>query len=99
MIFKKVVQIIKAKKLKAVTEIQAITRSHPLIQIILNSPKTEITLHELDTLLGIDYMEHESKKMKRHRLLNELLEIHPNLLTRSKDPMDKRKTIFIITKN
>ena len=99
LIFKKVVQIIKAKKLKAVPEIQAITRSHPLIQIILNSPKTEITLHELDTLLGIDHMEHESKKMKRHRLLIALFEIHPNLLTRIKDPMDKRKTIFKITKN
>jgi hypothetical protein len=76
-----------------------IEKSHPLIQVIINSPKTELSADELDKLLGIDYMEQESRKMKRHRLIIQLNEIYPNLLSREKDQTDKRKTIFKVNKN
>ena len=76
-----------------------IEKSHPLIQVILDSPKTELSADELDKLLGIDYMEQESRKMKRHRLIIQLNEIYPNLLSREKDQTDKRKTIFKVNKN
>jgi hypothetical protein len=74
-------------------------KSHPLIQVILSSSKTELSADELDALLGIDYMEQESRKMKRHRLIIQLNEIYPNLLSREKDQSDKRKTIFKVNKN
>jgi hypothetical protein len=75
-----------------------IEKSHPLIQVILDSPKTELSADELDKLLGIDYMEQESRKMKRHRLIIQLNEIYPDLLSRGKDQTDKRKTIFKVNK-
>ena len=80
------------------TQIPNSEKQHPLIQVILSSTKKEFTSDELDTLLGIDYMEHESIKMKRHRLIIQLNEIYPNLLSREKDQSDKRKTIFTINK-
>lgn len=80
------------------TQIPNSEKQHPLIQVILSSTKKEFTSDELDTLLGIDYMEHESRKMKRHRLIIQLNEIYPNLLSREKDQSDKRKTIFTINK-
>ncbi len=97
-IFEKLIQKIKVKRKKIVTEIPNSEKPHPLIQVILSSAKTEFSSDELDVLFGIDYMEQESKKMKRHRLLIKLNEIHPNLITRVKDQFDKRKAIFKVNK-
>lgn len=82
-----------------VPQTQNSEKPHPLIQVLLSSLKTELSADELDTLLGIDYMEQESRKMKRHRLIIQLNEIYPNLLSREKDQTDKRKTIFKVNKN
>jgi hypothetical protein len=89
------------KKAKGITktlepQIQNIEKTHPLIEAILASSKTELSADELDNLLGIFYMEQESKKMKRHRLIIQLNEIYPNLISRKKELIDKRKTIYII---
>ena len=86
------------KRKVIVPEIPNSEKPHPLIQVILSSAKTEFSSDELDVLFGIDYMEQESKKMKRHRLLIKLNEIHPNLITRVKDQTDKRKAIFKVNK-
>lgn len=89
----------KEKKKIISPQISNTEKTHPLIQVILDSPKTELSADELDKLLGIDYMEQESRKMKRHRLIIQLNEIYPNLLSREKDQTDKRKTIFKVNKN
>lgn len=73
--------------------------SHPLVTKILLHPQTSLTLDELDTLLEIAHMEGESKKTKRHRLLNLIDGQYPGLIERQKDSTDKRRFLYYIHKN
>lgn len=56
------------------------------------------TIDELDAVLGIDHLETDSKKLKRHRIINDLNQSHTNFIERTKDKNDKRKYIYIINK-
>jgi hypothetical protein len=66
-----------------------------LYQRIINSKKS-LTLQELDVILEIDKLSHDSKKLKRHRLINELNSHFPGLITREKDLTDKRRNIYVV---
>ena len=72
--------------------------SNPIIQKILLHPESVITLDTLDKLLEIDYMEGESKKTKRHRLMATIESSHPGLIERRKDETDKRRFVYYIHK-
>lgn len=66
-----------------------------LYQRIINSKKS-LTLQELDVILEIDKLSPDSKKLKRHRLINELNSHFPGLITREKDLTDKRRNIYVV---
>lgn len=72
--------------------------SDPLFSSLINIKDDLITVEELDKLLKIDHMEIESKKSKRHRIINQLNEVYPGLITRKKDEDDKRRFLYIIDK-
>jgi len=50
-----------------------------------------IDINELDMILNINYLEEDSKRIKRHRLIRELNLLYPNSIIRVKDQFDKRK--------
>jgi len=71
----------------------------PLIQrIILHNSKT-LTTEELDQLLGIDHMELESRKAKRHRILAQIDVASPGLINRIKDESDKRRFVYFVSRD
>ena len=68
------------------------------IKSILESNQDILSTDELDELLKISHLEQDSKKLKRHRILNEIQKISPNLVTRIKDVNDKRRFIYKINR-
>lgn len=69
-----------------------------LYALLCQSDKTILVTEELDELLGIAHLEPDSKKLKRHRLLSELEKNHPGFISRTKDPIDKRRFTYQLTK-
>ncbi len=69
-----------------------------LYALLCQSDKTILVTEELDELLGISHLEPDSKKLKRHRLLSELEKNHPGFISRTKDPIDKRRFTYQLTK-
>ena len=65
---------------------------------IIACEKVVLSMEELDVLLGIDYMEADSRKLRRHRLLQDLKETHPGLITRIKDEKDRRRFLYQVKK-
>jgi hypothetical protein len=72
---------------------------HPLVQQLLQVNQASLNQEELDSFLGIAYMEGESKKTKRHRLLSMIESQYPGLVERQKDSTDKRRFLYFIHKN
>jgi hypothetical protein len=68
-----------------------------LIDAILNSSNLLLNIDELDEILNINYLEPDSRKLRRHRLLSELQKEHPTLITRVKDSSDRRRFLYKIT--
>ena len=52
--------------------------------------------HEMDELFDIDKLSYDSRKLKRHRLIQEINKKHPELIQRIKDKEDQRKYLYII---
>lgn len=71
---------------------------NPIVNQLLNKITTDLTVEELDIIFNIDYMEAESKKSKRHRIISNLEQEYPGLITRLKDETDKRKFVYHIDK-
>lgn len=69
---------------------------NPLVESLKNHSNTILTIEELDDIFGISHMENESKKTKRHRLISQINTNIPNLITREKDELDKRKFVYRI---
>jgi hypothetical protein len=70
-----------------------------LYQRIIFSNRTSLSVHELDIILEIDKLSSDSKKLKRHRLINELNKNYPGIIQRQKDLTDKRRNIYLINLN
>lgn len=71
----------------------------PLIQRIIRHNSKTLTTEELDQLLGIDYMELESRKAKRHRILAQIEVASPGLIHRIKDESDKRRFVYFVSRD
>lgn len=69
-----------------------------LYKAILNCGKLHVSTEELDELLAISHLEPDSKKLKRHRLLNKIEKNHPGFIVRVKDQIDKRQFSYKITR-
>lgn len=54
--------------------------------------------HEIDELFDIEKLSYDSRKLKRHRLIQEINKKHPDLIQRVKDKEDQRKYLYIINK-
>lgn len=72
--------------------------TNPIIQKIIDHPENVISLETLDRLLEIDFMEAESRKTKRHRLMMTIESLRPGLIVRKKDETDKRRFVYHIDK-
>jgi hypothetical protein len=60
----------------------------------LNKPV--LNVDELDKALDIMHLEVESRKLRRHRHVSELNQMHPGFIKRLKDEEDKRKFLYQI---
>lgn len=69
-----------------------------LYKAILNCGKLHVSTEELDELLAISHLEPDSKKLKRHRLLNKIEKNHPGFIVRVKDQIDKRQFSYKINR-
>jgi hypothetical protein len=54
--------------------------------------------HEIDVLFEIEKLSYDSRKLKRHRLIQEINKKHLDLIQRVKDKEDQRKYLYIINK-
>jgi hypothetical protein len=72
---------------------------HYLYQRIVASENCNLTIQELDMLLEIDKLSSDSRKLKRHRLINELNSHYPGIIERVKDLSDRRRNIYKIHTN
>lgn len=57
-----------------------------------------INSDELDDLLEIRHLIGDSRKLRRHRLLTDIENVHPGLIRRNKMDNDKRKFQYIISR-
>jgi hypothetical protein len=64
---------------------------------LLNAKKILIT-EEMDEIFEITHLELDARKLKRHRLIQEINKKHPDLIQRIKDKEDQRKYLYIINK-
>ena len=88
--------ILKVKKSK--NEIEENNNFTEIHQRLFSHQNNSFTTDELDVVLEIDHLEADSKKLKRHRIINDLNQTHTNFIERIKDNNDKRKYIYIINK-
>lgn len=65
---------------------------------LIEQEKVMLSTDELDEILEISHLEMDSKKLKRHRIINDLNLNHPNFISRIKDENDKRKFLYMIKK-
>jgi hypothetical protein len=66
------------------------------LDALIHSSKNFFTVSELDSLFGINELLNDSRKLKRHRIINELNKQFPGLITRIKDDTDRRRNIYQI---
>jgi hypothetical protein len=62
-----------------------------VVEIFLNSQKTELSVEELDELLEISHLTDDSRRLRRHRML---IEFPEGFITRTKSNADKRSFIY-----
>lgn len=65
---------------------------------LLSGSQSLLTMEELDEILNIDYMEADSRKLRRFRLLQEINEAYPGLISRIKDEKDRRRFLYRINR-
>jgi len=65
---------------------------------LMGLEKDFLSTDELDEILEISHLEMDSKKLKRHRIINDLNANHPTFITRIKDENDRRRFLYKIKK-
>jgi hypothetical protein len=69
----------------------------PLLKKIVKHTSKTLSTEELDQILGIEHMELESRKAKRHRILAQIEVASPGLIQRIKDESDKRRFVYFVS--
>ena len=69
-----------------------------IVKNLLENVNTILSVDELDTVFNIIHLETDSKRLRRHRILSEIERQKPGLISRIKDPEDKRKFLYQINK-
>jgi hypothetical protein len=94
---KKNAQIITNQIVNEEEDVQITNTENTYIKIIeLN--KEILSMEELDIVLEINHLTLESRKLRRHRYLSDLNKMYPEFIVRTKDEVDKRKFLYIISK-
>jgi len=94
---KKKTQIITNQIVDEEEDVQVTNTENTYLKIIeLN--KEILSMEELDIVLEIDHLTLESRKLRRHRYLTDLNKMYPGFIVRTKDEVDKRKFLYIISK-
>lgn len=71
---------------------------HSFYEKIIAYEGQPLRTHQIDELFDIQKLSYDSRKLKRHRLIQEINKKHPNLIQRVKDNEDQRKYLYIINK-
>ena len=71
----------------------------PLLEKIIQYNTKTLSTEVLDQILGIEHMEIESKKAKRHRILSQIEAAHPGLIRRIKDESDRRRFVYCVNRD
>lgn len=71
---------------------------HSFYEKIIACEGQPLRTHQIDELFDIQKLSYDSRKLKRHRLIQEINKKHPNLIQRVKDNEDQRKYLYIINK-
>ena len=71
---------------------------HSYYEKIITHEGQPLRTHQIDELFDIQKLSYDSRKLKRHRLIQEINKKHPNLIQRVKDNGDQRKYLYIINK-
>ena len=75
-----------------------ITNTENTYRTIIELNKEILSMEELDIVLEINHLTLESRKLRRYRYLTELNKMYPGFIVRTKDEVDKRKFLYIISK-
>jgi hypothetical protein len=71
---------------------------HSFYEKIMAYEGQPLRTNQIDELFDIQKLSYDSRKLKRHRLIQEINKKHPNLIQRVKDNEDQRKYLYIINK-
>jgi len=81
-----------------VSQQEITTERHSLYEKLFQYNGNNLRTQEIDELFDIQKLSYDSRKLKRHRLIQEINKKHPNLIVRIKDKEDQRKYLYIINK-
>ncbi len=65
-----------------------------IIEKLKAHPEKIISITDLDIIFGIQYMEIDNKRQKRHRIIRRIDNTKPGMLVRLKDDTDKRRNTY-----
>jgi hypothetical protein len=88
----------KSRQKRFITTPLPILEKHNYFDKVAASAGNTLRTHEMDELFDIDKLSYDSRKLKRHRLIQEINKKHPDLIQRIKDKEDQRKYLYIINK-
>ena len=88
----------KVRQKRIITSPLPVLEKHNYYDKISTCSGKTLRTHEMDELFDIDKLSYDSRKLKRHRLIQEINKKHPDLIQRIKDKEDQRKYLYIINK-
>ena len=65
--------------------------NNDIIKSLLQQNKDVLSIDELDAVLKINHLSFDSKKLKRHRLIKDINNASPGLITRIRSDEDQRQ--------
>ena len=93
-----IVYTYKSRQKRFITTPLPILEKHNYFDKVAASAGNTLRTHEIDELFDIEKLSYDSRKLKRHRLIQEINKKHPDLIQRVKDKEDQRKYLYIINK-
>ena len=93
-----IVYTYKARQKRFITTPLPFLEKHNYFDKVAASAGNTLRTHEIDELFDIEKLSYDSRKLKRHRLIQEINKKHPDLIQRVKDKEDQRKYQYIINK-
>ena len=93
-----IVYTYKSRQKRFITTPLPVLEKHNYFNKIAACVGNTLRTHEIDELFDIEKLSYDSRKLKRHRLIQEINKKHPDLIQRVKDKEDQRKYQYIINK-